>query len=158
MTDKPTSADILAEENALLFPRFNPDVAWEIGSRIRARAAAAKLPIACEVSLGGWPLFFCAMPGSSPDNLEWVRRKRAVVTRFHRSSFYIKTLLDEQGRTLADRYGLSPSDYAASGGAVPVIVRDTGCVGATAVSGLTQQDDHRLVVETLREVIGTLAT
>lgn len=154
MTDRPTTKELLAEEQELHFPWFDAETAWQLGSLIRERAAAEGLPIAIEVSKGDAQLFFCSLPGASPDNAHWVRRKRAVVSRFHKSSLYIKTGLDEQGRTMAERYGLSPQDFAASGGGVPIIVERTGCVGAVVISGLTQYDDHALAVAAIRELIG----
>jgi len=156
MADIPTSADLIEEEETIQLPFFNADVAWKIGSHIRAIAAAEQFPLAIEVSMSGSPLFYCAMPGASPNNREWVRRKRNVVDRFHRSSLYIKTTLDEAGRTMLDRHALHPEDYATSGGAVPVLVKGTGCIGAVAVSGLSQYDDHRLCVEAIQAVIAEL--
>jgi uncharacterized protein (UPF0303 family) len=44
---------------------------------------------------------------------------------------------------------LDPAVFAAHGGAFPILVRGTGCVGTVAVSGLPQRDDHRLVVDVL---------
>ena len=41
-------------------------------------------------------------------------------------------------------------EFAAHGGAFPVIVRDVGVVGTVTVSGLPQEEDHRLVVAVLR--------
>ena len=38
---------------------------------------------------------------------------------------------------------------AAHGGAFPILLDKTGCVGVVAVSGLPQEDDHRFVVEQL---------
>ena len=157
MTERPTAAALLAQEREIEFPWFNAETAWQLGSLIRARAAAAAMPIAIEVSKGGQRLFFCAMPGANPDNGHWIRRKRAVVERFHHSSLHLRTALDEAGRTLQDRYGLSPQDFAASGGGVPIIVKDTGCIGAVVISGLTQYDDHDMAVAAIRDVIASLS-
>ena len=49
---------------------------------------------------------------------------------------------------------LDPSEYAAHGGAFPLLVRGTGCVGTVAVSGLPQLEDHRLIVAALRAHLG----
>ena len=157
MTNAPTSAALLAEEKEIEFPWFNAEVAWQVGSLIRERAAKERMPITIEVSMSGQPLFFCAMPGATPNNTVWVRRKRAVVDHFHHSSLYIKTTLDEAGRTLLDRHALPPEDFATSGGGVPVIVRKTGCVGAVVISGLSQYDDHKVAVDAIRDVIAKLA-
>ena len=48
--------------------------------------------------------------------------------------------------------------YAAHGGAFPILLRGTGCIGTVAVSGLPQLEDHRLVVEVLEAVLADPAT
>ena len=48
---------------------------------------------------------------------------------------------------------LDIDQYAAHGGAFPVIVRNVGVVGTVTVSGLPQEEDHRLVVDVLREFL-----
>ena len=93
------------------------------------------------------------MPGATPDNAEWIRRKRAVVQRFHHSSLYMSVEAEVKGRPFLQRYGLSEQEYAAAGGGFPIFVRETGCVGAVVVSGLPQLEDHRLVTEEIRETI-----
>ena len=37
----------------------------------------------------GQPLFYAALEGTTPDNVEWVRRKSNCVARFHRSSYAV---------------------------------------------------------------------
>ncbi len=58
------------------------------------------------------------------------------------------------GRTLADLGALPERDYAVHGGAFPIFVRGAGCIGAVAVSGLPQREDHRMVVAALARVLG----
>jgi uncharacterized protein (UPF0303 family) len=111
------------------------------------------LPIAIGVSLFGAQVFFNSLPGTSPDNAEWVRRKTAVVSRFHHSSLYMHTLCETKGTNLFQRYGLDPRDYASSGGAVPIMIRGVGCIGAATVSGLTQYEDHKLVAAAMRDIL-----
>ena len=53
-----------------------------------------------------------------------------------------------QGRSLAIE-GLPTSDYADSGGAVPLVVSGAGLVAVCTVSGLPQEADHALVVRGL---------
>jgi uncharacterized protein (UPF0303 family) len=144
---------LLDEEQALQLPAFDVAAALRLGGRLQERGLRDKLPIAIEVSKGGDVVFFAMLPGASPDNGHWVRRKRAVVERFHHSSLYMKTLCDSQGRDLFERYALQPSQFAASGGAVPINVKGTGLVGAAVVSGLAAVDDHRLVTDALRDML-----
>jgi uncharacterized protein (UPF0303 family) len=156
MNDSNSLDALVAEEQELQFPSFSADVAWTLGSHIYQRAKAASLPIAIEVSRNGQQLFFAALPGATPDNAEWIRRKRAVVQRFHHSSLYMSVEAEVKGRPFLQRYGLSEQEYAAAGGGFPIFVRETGCVGAVVVSGLPQLEDHRLVTEAIRETITRL--
>ncbi|ANK95462.1 MULTISPECIES: heme-degrading domain-containing protein [Rhizobium] len=137
-------------------PHFDAGVAWRIGAFIHERADTAGKRIACEISRPGQQLFYFAMPGIAPDSEAWIRRKRNVVERFHKSSLLMKLLADKQERPLLERYALAPGDYCASGGGVPIVVKGSGCLGAVTVSGLTQFDDHALGVEALRNVLSTL--
>ena len=156
MNDSNSLDALLAEEQELQFPSFSADVAWTLGSHIYQRAKAASLPIAIEVSRNGQQLFFAALPGATPDNAEWIRRKRAVVQRFHHSSLYMSVEAEQTGRPFLQRYGLSEQDYAAAGGGFPIFVKDTGCIGAVIVSGPPQLEVHRLVTEAIRETIARL--
>jgi uncharacterized protein (UPF0303 family) len=156
MNDSSSLDALLAEEQELQFPSFSADVAWTLGSHIYQRAKAASLPIAIEVSRNGQQLFFAALPGATPDNAEWIRRKRAVVQRFHHSSLYMSVEAEVKGRPFLQRYGLSEQEYAAAGGGFPIFVGETGCIGAVVVSGLPQLEDHRLVTEAIRETITRL--
>jgi uncharacterized protein (UPF0303 family) len=156
MTDINSLAALLAEEQALQFPAFGTDIAWVLGNCLYERAKADNLPIAIEISRNGQQLFFAALPGATPDNAEWIRRKRAVVQRFQHSSLYMSVEAEQKGRPFLQRFGLSEQDYAAAGGGFPIFVRGTGCVGAVVVSGLPQLEDHRLVTDAIREVIAQL--
>ena len=71
------------QERELVLPRLDAQIAWELGSRLRAMAAERRLAVVIDVRRFGQPLFYAAMDGTTPDNLEWVRRKTNVVARFH---------------------------------------------------------------------------
>jgi uncharacterized protein (UPF0303 family) len=62
--------------------------------------------------------------------------------------------LQRDGVTLESRYGLDFANYAAHGGAFPVLVRGAGPIGSVTVSGLPQREDHKLVVRALCIVRG----
>jgi uncharacterized protein (UPF0303 family) len=145
---------IAAQEARLQFPGFGAEAGWRIGNRLRDAALARGAAVTIDIWLGTQQLFCCAMPGTSPDNAEWVRRKRNVVLRFHRSSYAVGLDLARRQTSLHEKFGLPVADYAAHGGCFPLNVRGTGCVGSIAVSGLPQRDDHELIVAVLAIELG----
>lgn len=136
------------QERELQFERMDEQTAWEIGSRLRALAIERGLSIVIDVRRFGQPLFYTALNGTTPDNVEWVRRKSNVVARFHRSSYGIGLHLRSKNDSIEAR-GLPAADYASHGGSFPIIVKNAGMVGSITVSGLPQRADHELVVEAL---------
>jgi uncharacterized protein (UPF0303 family) len=106
--------------------------------------------------------------GTIPDNEEWVRRKRNTVLRWASSSWaqrqkLLSARVDEADveAALVKKFGLlsssggqTPDDYCLSGGGFPIRVRGVdGIVGVIVVSGLKQEDDHQVIVETVKEFI-----
>jgi uncharacterized protein (UPF0303 family) len=141
------------QERELQFPRFDAEIAWQIGTRLRAMAAERGLAIVIDVRRFNQPLFYAALEGTTPDNPEWVRRKINVVSRYHRSSYGMGLNLKLKNQTLEER-GHAIADFAAHGGSFPIHVEGAGIVGCVTVSGLPQRDDHELVVEALCAHLG----
>ncbi|MDP9836748.1 uncharacterized protein (UPF0303 family) [Neorhizobium huautlense] len=144
---------ILEQERVLQFDRFDLGSAWELGSRLRTMAVSAGHPVAIDIQMNGMPAFYAALPGSVPDNAQWIRRKRNVAMRFGHPSYAIGLGLSLENRTLADKYGVDPADYAAHGGSFPIVVRGVGAIGTVTVSGLPQREDHRIVVEAIADML-----
>ena len=145
---------IALQERELVLPRLDADMAWEIGSRLRAMANERGLGVAIDVRRFGQPLFYAAMNGTTPDNVEWVRRKSNVVARFHSSSYVLGIKEKMKGQTLMDIQGLPLADFATHGGSFPLRVAGAGVVGSATVSGLPMRADHELVIEALCAVLG----
>ena len=141
------------QEEELQFRRFDNDTALQIGLRLVELAKAANKAITVDIVRNGQQLFHCALAGTAPDNDEWARRKGNVVTRFGHSSYYMGTHYRARGTTFEEASRLDLNQYAAHGGAFPILVRDVGLVGSVAVSGLPQAEDHELVVGVLREFV-----
>ncbi|WNV73672.1 heme-degrading domain-containing protein [Geodermatophilus sp. DSM 44513] len=148
--EMPSVAQLATEEAELVLDGFTNDDAWDIGSALVAAARRDGAAVTVDVTRHGHQLFHAALPGTSPDNDAWIRRKTRVVDRFGHSSLYVRQASIERGTTFEAEFGLDPARYAAHGGAVPVVVRSVGPVGAVVVSGLPQLADHRMVVAALR--------
>ena len=144
---------IALQEKHLRFNHFDSHVAWDVGSALKSAAEHQKVSVAIDIQVDRHTLFCYAMTGTTPDNWGWVRRKRNVVLRYHRSSYAIGLKLERDGTTLQQKYGLDPKDYAAHGGCFPILLQGTGCVGTITVSGLPQRQDHALVVAVLQKYL-----
>lgn len=145
---------LLAEEAALQFEAFTNETALELGMRFVEAARQDQLAITVDIRRNGQQLFHCAMPGTSADNDAWIKRKNRVVDQFGHSSYYVGRELASKQTTIQERFLLDPTRYAAHGGAFPIIVKRVGVVGTITVSGLPQQDDHKLVVRVLSAYLG----
>jgi uncharacterized protein (UPF0303 family) len=137
----------------LQFRRFDNDTALRIGLRLVELAKTGNKAITVDIVRNGQQLFHCALAGTAPDNDEWARRKGNVVKRFGHSSYYMGTHYRARGTSFEEASRLDLNEYAAHGGAFPIVVKDVGLVGSVAVSGLPQAEDHDLVVGVLREFV-----
>jgi uncharacterized protein (UPF0303 family) len=145
---------IALQENELQFDSFSLETGWTLGALLRALAVERKLGVVIDVTLFSMPVFYAALEGSTPDNPNWVRRKRNCVFRFLKSSYAIGLTLAKQESTLQAKFGLPDTEFAPHGGSFPIVVKGTGCIGAVTVSGLPQREDHNMVVEALVKVLG----
>jgi len=144
---------LLQEEKELQFTRFNEETAWNLGSQLVENALSKDLPVTIDITRGNHQLFHASLRGTSSDNDDWVKRKVRLVYRFGHSSFYMGQLLKSKGKSIEQSYLVSENEYAPHGGCFPIIVKDTGIVGTITVSGLPQEEDHKLVVEALRNYL-----
>ena len=147
-------ARIAEQERRLRFDGFNEDTAWDLGVRLRALAVARGLAVAIEVRLARQTVFFHAMPGTSPANADWARRKRNAAELLGRSSYGVGRSLELEGSSLEAKMGLPTRDYASHGGSVPIISVNGARIGTVTVSGLPQRDDHCMVIEALAAMCG----
>ncbi len=145
---------IALQERELVLPRLDAEAAWQLGMRLRTMAVERSLAVVIDVRRFGQPLFYTALDGATPDNVEWVRRKSNVVARFLRSSYAIGLKDKLKNESIYESQGLPLSDYATHGGSFPLTVAGAGIVGSATVSGLPQRRDHELVVEALCAMLG----
>ena len=145
--------ELTDQEKTLQFTAFNSETAWEIGSMLVEKGRKEQLAITIDITLNRHQLFHYSFQGTSADNDFWVQRKTNLVYRFGHSSLYMGTVLRESGKTLEEKYLISDSEYAPHGGCFPIILKGTGPVGTITVSGLAQEEDHRVVVEVIESYI-----
>ena len=151
MDKKTVSLDtIRRQEQALQFTSFDNDAALAIGNRIVEQAKADKVAVTIDITINRNPLFFYAMAGTSPNNVDWIRRKSNLVNRTGHASFFVHTEAVNAGRDFDNLPTFDSKDYAAHGGSFPIVIKGTGQVGTITVSGLAGVDDHAMVVRALK--------
>lgn len=139
----------MAHDTVVTLGAFDYLQAHRLGLKLCQLGRERDLPIGVEVFHGTSQVFLALLPGSKPDNIEWLRRKRNVALRFHQSSLSMRLDCEARKVDFHTRFGLPGSDFAASGGAVPLAVTRTGLVGCATVSGLPDTEDDALVREAL---------
>ena len=145
---------IAKQEKRLAFTAFDEATAFAIGSSIRERGLAEKLPIVIQISVWDRLLFYAALPGSSSSNFDWVRRKINVVKMFQKSTYRMVLEPNSPDRAFKTGHGLPVTDHVLAGGGFPVMIKGVGAVGAFGVSGLPEREDHGVVVDALCDHLG----
>ncbi|KAB8072245.1 hypothetical protein BDV29DRAFT_6009 [Aspergillus leporis] len=172
--------DLSAQESStgVIFPSFTSTTAWSLGLALRSRILSLpsnqRKPALISIALTGGSephvVFQCATEsGTLADNEVWVRRKRNTVLRWGVSSWLMRNKMlsstglgaNEVEAAFVRKHALTSTggggaadDFAIHGGAFPVRVKSVdGVVGVIVVSGLKQEDDHQVVLETIREFI-----
>ncbi len=148
-----TVEEILSQEAQLQFDEFNNEIAFEIGKRIYDKALERKLPVAISISRCKQQLFYAALTGTTNHNEVWLKRKINSTYHYQKSSMIIQLKYQNATKTIGEMHGLDDKEYAAAGGAFPVVLKGTGLVGVIGVSGLTSEEDHGLIVECLQEYL-----
>ena len=153
------STDQLAplEGDSIALPKFDSNLAWEIGNAARNLAIEKfpESPVVVDITLTSGQVLFHATSGNGTalDNDDWVRRKRNSVFKFGKSSLFMGAKVRLKGVPISDALYVSATDYAVHGGSVPIRLKGSDVlIGALTVSGLAQGDDHLVAIKTLEKV------
>ena len=147
---KISSIELLQQEALLEMSSFGVTEALEVGDFANVLGTKRNLPVAIEVRIGDWVIYHASLPGSSPQNQEWLDRKARVVSLKHHSTLYERVSSEERGVDWYKENNLTEELYAIHGGGLPIIVKNYGLAGTLLVSGLPQLDDHKFGVDVLR--------
>lgn len=145
--------ELLTQEEELQFHYFNNATAWELGNLIKIAAEKLSVSVSIDVYAFEQVVFSYAMPGTSKDQQDWIRRKRNSVMRFGHSSYYQGQYNAAKNRDFEAIPYLDPKEYCAHGGSFPIRIKNCGIIGAVTVSGLPQETDHQLAVDAIRHIV-----
>jgi uncharacterized protein (UPF0303 family) len=141
------------QEQQAQFQSFSEEIAFDLGSVVYGIARSKRAPVVINIRTSDRALFHAAMPGATPDNDEWVRRKSNVVLRYHVSSLQFGDSLALKDRVINPDMGIDMMNFAGHGGSFPIRVKKAGVVAAITVSGLPQLDDHRMIIDALDQYL-----
>lgn len=147
-------AKIIEQERGLEFSEFNENVAFSIGVRVRERALRERLGLVVDVRTWDRQMFYAAMPGTTADNPNWVRRKINTVQRLLKSSYRVALEQNREDRLFAPIRALDGADFVLAGGAFPIRMKGFGPIGCITISGLHERDDHQVGVDAVAEELG----
>ena len=145
---------ITEQENRLVLEAFDENSAFELGCALRARAKAMDAPVTIEIRSAARRYFFATLPGATPENQDWGRRKINTVLRTYKSSMRAGLEYDAAGRAQWPDVGLRYEDFVIHGGGFPIAVKNAGVIAAIGISGLPSIEDHEISTATLAEWIG----
>lgn len=130
---------------------FSNQTAMDMGMAIINLAKKRHQHIAVEIDRLTHPVFLYVDDSLTADKHNWLRRKINLVKRFEESSLSVKNDLLEGKMTLDKTFGLDEKDFLARGGAIPVFVKGAGMIAIIAVSGLHDEEDHKIIIDALKE-------
>lgn len=140
------------QEKDLVFDSFDRRDALRLGTMLAETISTYSQPLTVRVFIGDIIVYQYAMAGDEESRFGWTYRKYQLVKATGHASMHAKVrllLLDE----LTD-LASQPEVYGFGCGAFPIAVRDQGIIGAVAVSGLPDPDDHPIVVHALEALLG----
>jgi uncharacterized protein (UPF0303 family) len=119
------TAELEAEAAGLVLREFSERTALRLGQILVDLALAEGLPVVVNIRTADRTLFHAGLPGSAPLNDLWARRKSNTALMFQLPSLLVALRNKAKDEPL-ERHGLAPADYADSGGAVPIRVKECG--------------------------------
>ena len=75
-----------------------------------------------------------------------------MVKQFEESSLGVKKDFKEGNMSLEKTFGLNEKDFVVKGGSIPIFVKNAGMIATITVSGLPDEEDHRIIIEALQGI------
>lgn len=141
-------------ENSILkkieLEQFTNRMALDMGLAIITLAQKNHHNIAVKIERLNHTVFLYVDEGLPADKHLWLNRKANVAKHFEESSLNVKKDLFTHKMSLKDTFALDDNSYLAKGGAIPIFVKNAGMVGVITVSGLSDEEDHAIIIEALQ--------
>ena len=139
----------MATLKKITLPKFSNDIGLKLVLKIINLARDRNQKIAVEICRINHSIFLYVDDSLPADKHNWLRRKANVAKHFEESSLSVKNDLKNGNMTLSETFQLSDKDYLAKGGSIPLFVENAGMIATVTVSGLTDVEDHQIIIDAL---------
>lgn len=146
--------ELLDQERRLVLPALDEAVCLALGGAMLARAEEASLPVAIEVHLRGRLVFRAMRPGTNAANEPYLAGKRRWVEQSGHASLLGSLAYRREHPQFQGGHGDRVAETGPFGGGVPLRSQDGELAGIALVSGLSEEDDHALVVWAIEGLLG----
>jgi uncharacterized protein (UPF0303 family) len=146
-------AELTGHETRFVLDSFDHRAAWRLGTLMVERALRESAPIILDIRRPSMVLFRSALAGTTGENEAWLERKARTVLRFETSTALLAARFAVQGVDLQSAGWFDTEKFTDAGGSFPLRVRGVGVVAAVTVSGLTSEQDHDFIIESLTEYV-----
>ena len=136
--------------NKIELDSFSNRMALDMGLKIIALAESRNQQIAVEICRLNHSVFLYVDDKLPVDKHNWLRRKANVAKQFEESSLNVKNDLEIRKMTLEKTFGLDEKDFLAKGGSIPIFLKNAGMIATITVSGLNDEEDHKIIIEALK--------
>ncbi|MCD8450358.1 heme-binding protein [Tenacibaculum dicentrarchi] len=130
---------------------FNNRIGLEMGLAVVNLAKKRNQNIAVKVERLNHTIFLFVDDNLPADKHLWLKRKANVTKHFEESSLSVKNDLINGNMTLEKTFALDEKEYLAKGGSIPIFVKNAGMISIITVSGLHDEEDHKIIIEALKE-------
>ena len=113
------------------------------------------LPIAFEVYAGDRLVFRAALSGSNSENDRYLASKLKLARETGHATLFTSCQYRDRLAADASLTDERRASYGPYGGCVPLRTADGSVAGHATVSGLSEQDDHAMVLWAIREITKT---
>ena len=151
------TAELVAHETRFVLDSFDHPAAWRLGTLMVERALREDAAIIVDIRKPSMVLFRSALAGTTAENEAWLERKARTVFRFETSTALLAARFAAQGVDPLTAEWFDTKRFTNAGGSFPLRVRGVGVVAAVTVSGLTSDEDHDFVIDSLTQYVDRLA-
>ncbi|OHX67309.1 heme-binding protein [Flammeovirga pacifica] len=130
--------------------QFDNRLGLEIGLKIHDLAKQRNQQVAIQVERLNHIIFTYIDNDLPADKHLWIKRKANVAKHFEESSLSVKHDLINGNMSLKETFALDEDQYLAKGGSIPIFVENAGMVATITVSGLSDEEDHFLILEAMK--------